>query len=233
MIRLYIKNLVNNLNEIFELEINHFNYLINVMRLNIGDQILVFNPMIGEYKAKIFQINKKSCNIKLVNIVREPNQEKDLILAFAIIKPKKLEILIDMATQLGVTYLQPLLTDNVALHNINIEKLCSWVIESSEQSERLNIPEIKPLMKLSNFLEDIKDQFFIHANEHEKIYDIKSINNIQQRNILIVGPEGGWSDNEIKFFKSNNYGASITLGPNILRAETAVASLLSQYQLMK
>ena len=233
MIRLYIKDFVENFSDSFRLEFDHFNYLINVMRLSIDDEILVFNSKVGEYRAKISQINKKSCDVKLIKIVRKPYQEKELVLAFALIKPKRLEMLIDMATQLGVTVFQPLITDNVTLHKVNEEKLYSWVVESSEQSERMHIPQINAVIRLNDFLQNIQDQSFIYANERENNVDIKSVININKINILIVGPEGGWSDKEIQSFSNFNNGASITLGTNILRAETAVACLLSQYKLLQ
>ena len=233
--RLYLKN-----TELFEGQIieisspEQYNYLINVLRAAIGYKLKIFNELHGEFLAEITSISKRICLLRIVNITRslkKDNEQKDLCLAFAIIKPKRLEIIIDMATQLGVTIFQPLISQNVTIHKLNYEKIENWIIESTEQSNRISPPVVKSIMSIEDFV--IKNQNdFIFANEKEQNANF-SFMLTQQKIItnLLVGPEGGWTEKELNLMQGYG-GYSVTLGSNILRAETAVAAIISQYSLM-
>ena len=233
--RLYLKN-----TELFEGQIieisspQHYNYLINVLRSSVGYKLKVFNELYGEFLAEITSITKKTCFLKVDNIARSikiDHEQTGLCLAFAIIKPKRLEMLIDMATQLGVKFFQPLISQNVTIHKLNYEKIENWIIESTEQSNRISPPVVKPIMNIEDFL--IKNSNnFIYANEKEQNSNFSSMFSQQTSPTnLLVGPEGGWTQEELNLMKEYA-GYSVTLGLNILRAETAVAAIISQYSLM-
>ncbi len=233
--RLYLKNTELFEGQIIEISsLQHYNYLINVLRASVGYKLKIFNEIYGEFSAEITNITKKTCFLKLGNIARSiaiDYEPEDFCLAFAIIKPKRLEMLIDMATQLGVKKFQPLISKNVSIHKLNYEKIENWIIESTEQSNRISPPTVKPIMGIQDFL--IKNQNnFIYANEKEQNSNFTFMLKAQKAPTnLLVGPEGGWTQEELNLMKEYA-GYSVTLGLNILRAETAVAAIISQYLLM-
>ena len=236
MIRLYLKNI-----ELFKgqsLEIlsqQHHNYLINVLRASVGYKLKIFNELCGEFLAEIVSITKKTCVVDIIDLVRpvdKSDKRAQLCLAFAIIKPKRLEMLIDMSTQLGVNVFQPIISQNVTMHKLNQEKIESWIIESTEQSNRIEPPSIMPIMNLEDFISKNRNNF-IYANEQEENSKFSLISEQGGAFVnLLVGPEGGWSNKELGVMREMG-GASITLGPNILRSETAAATIIAQYCLLK
>jgi 16S rRNA (uracil1498-N3)-methyltransferase len=232
MIRLYIPDSKNFASKEFIVGPFQFNYLINVMRVKLNQELLVFNPEVGEYKAKISQLDKKLCQICLIELTKAPKPTSKITLAFAIIKPNKLQQLVDMATQLGITDLQPLITDNVAIRSINVYKMQIWIIEALEQSGRIDFVNLHEACSLNNFLAKTAPQKIVCASEAENNKTLLKLDNLANVAHLMIGPEGGWSLNELKLMHDFDNISTVTLGPNILRAETAAATLISQYKLL-
>jgi 16S rRNA (uracil1498-N3)-methyltransferase len=221
----------------FNLDERAAHYLINVLRLTAGESITLFNGFGGEYEALIIHIAKKNIRVRIVNFLeREVESHLNITLAQSMAKGEKMDVIIQKAVELGVKKIVPLFTERctVKLQNEKSEKrLLHWrsiIVSACEQSGRNVLPEISPILTLKNWLPTIKaDQCFVLTpHESQKI----SLLNSHQNIVLLIGPEGGLTENEIKLAKTHHF-IPLNLGPRILRTETASLAALAilQYQL--
>ena len=206
-------------------------YLINVMRKKIKDQILIFNQFDGEYLAEIIEVKNKSISFQVLEQVRQPTSENEINLIFAPIKQSRIVFLLEKATELGVTMFTPVQTKHSVVDKINLSKWNIYLKEASEQSNRLSIPAINTLEKLDRFLINWdRSKKIIFCNEKEDSFPfvdaLKKIDKLDGVNIMI-GPEGGFSEEEVSLLKSKKFIISSHLGERILRAETAAISAIS------
>lgn len=204
-----------------------------VLRLKVNDQFRVFNGTDGEFLAQIAKLDRNNLAIIIQECLRKPCAESSLTLAMAIIKQDKLMLAVNMATQLGVTKIVPLITERSQFRSVNIERLTKCVIEATEQSERLNPPVIEPAVSIQDYLKK-NNNFVLYANEHEKEENsILKLNKDVTDISIVIGPEGGFTNDEIALLTSYKNAYSISLGKNILRAETAAVAALAQIQLVR
>ncbi len=225
-LRIYIQQIIESNNKIVLGE-KHTNKINNVMRMSVGDKILIFNHLGLEYYAKIESIGKKETIIepKTPNrILKNKDKKNKITLCFAPIK--KCKELITHATEMGTDVFQPILTD-FTICKPNIEKMKLWCIEASEQCMRLSIPEVLPLMNFVEVFQIYKNRMIIcdETSDRNKFMDeTKNENHLSnEQNIAItIGPEGGFSKKE-KSYKCRK----ISLGKNILRSETACIAALA------
>jgi len=221
-------------NSKIELDSDHTHYIRTVLRLRVDDKFRVFNGSDGEFIAQITKIDKNNLLIKVQERLREPFVEPSLTLAIAIIKQDKLMLAINMATQLGVTKIIPLITERCQFRSVNIDRLTRCIIEATEQSERLNHAVIEQVISIRDYLKE-NNNCILYANEHEKeensilkvITSNKDITDIS----IIIGPEGGFTDDEITLLALYKNAHSISLGKNTLRAETAAVTAIAQVKL--
>ncbi len=204
-------------------------YLKDVMRLKIGEKLSIFNTL-GEWNAVIEAYEKKGVKIKIMNKVREKNDEKNIWLAFSPIKQNPLNFLIQKGTELGVQRFIPILSQRTVVREINIERIKKIIIEASEQSNRISIPEVNNPELLKKFLFQFPKNgslIFCDINSNQN-----SLKNILEKNIddpicILVGPEGDFSENERKMIIDLNQTTSISLAKNILKSETAALSAIT------
>ena len=240
-IRLFIPqpNLAPDIN--CELNKSQSHYLKNVLRLKISDQILIFNNKNGEFKAIISRLDKY-VTIKILEKTQEFYLPPQICLAFAPVKNVKTEYIITKATELGVTHIYPIITTRTIVNKINLNKLLLNAIEAAEQCRRTDLPHIDDIIKLSVFLNDIKnsDHILIFADEsgagdhpHKLFQKLSNNNDIlyqlsaAQKIIILIGPEGGFSEQERNLIRNYHNCYSMSLGKEILRADTAIISGLS------
>lgn len=220
---------------LLHLEGDYYHYLKTVLRLKVNDSLRIFNGNDGEFIGQIANITKNTITVLLGNLFRSSIKEPKLMLALSIIKNDRMLDAISMAVQLGVTAITPLIADRSQFHKINSEKMNKYIIESTEQSERLNTPSLIPPISLKEFLEQNPSSVVLYANENEIAN--KSLLTVKLQpsdNIaVIVGPEGGFSDGELNLLAVKNNCFSFSLGVNVLRTETAVAACLAQITLLK
>ncbi|WP_316353361.1 16S rRNA (uracil(1498)-N(3))-methyltransferase [Candidatus Trichorickettsia mobilis] len=213
----------------------HQHYLKTVLRLKIKDQFRIFNSEDGEYLAQILQLSKNNLEVKILSCLRKSLKEPELILGICLIKADRMLEAVNMAVQLGVTEIVPLISARSQLRNINHQRFLKCIIEATEQSERLLMPSFKPLMSLENYISTIQiNEMIIYANEKENIANtMKLIKHWPDRILVIIGSEGGFTEAELKMLATLSGSISISLGNNILRTETAVATAIAQVQLMR
>ena len=161
-IRLFFEKSISlNLNS--TLDKSHSHYLSKVMRTNIGKSFSLFNQS-GEWEAKVKNINNGIVEFLIIKKLRSANSEKEIWLAFAPIKLNYLNLMIQKATEIGVTRFIPILTERTVVRKLNDKRLNKIIIEASEQSNRLNLPSLDKLIKLDDFLnsnQNIKTSLFL------------------------------------------------------------------------
>ena len=237
-IRLYFSNKIQS-DLVTHLNKNQSHYIKNVMRLKPGENISIFNSY-GEWNSKIESYEKGNAQIKVLDKVRGQERhrkellykenEKKIWLAFSPIKQNQLNFMIQKATELGIQKFIPLICERSIVRKINIERIKKIIIESSEQSNRLSIPEIKKIESLKNFLKIFPKNgyiIFCDINTHEK--NLKKIlsKKIEGPICILVGPEGDFSEAERQLIIALDQTRSISLAKNILKAETAALSAIT------
>jgi len=199
-------------------------YLTKVMRINTGEVFSLFNKS-GEWEAIINEISKNNLTFKVQKQLRQKENESEIWLAFSPIKSNYFNFMIQKATELGVTKLIPVLTERTIVRKINIERLSKIVIEASEQSNRLSVPEIFETQSLENFLKNNSSINLIFGDLNTENKNIKTDND--HPICILIGPEGDYTVDERERILNFKGTQSIKLSNNILRSETAVISALS------
>ena len=235
-IRIYSeKNL--RFSSLLKIDDSNFHYIKNVMRLKKDDYFNIFNDKDGEFNCKIIEINKKDLKIQIENQVQPPENEhlNDTELIFTPIRHQRLDFLIEKATELGITQLSPIITQNTSVKDINIERIQTIAKEASEQSRRLSIPQVNSLStflkKISTF--DFKNRTLIFLDERQSINQntTEILKKYKDAPIsFLIGPEGGFDKSEFEIIEKTP-AIGISLGKLILRAETAGISIISLYNI--
>ena len=222
-IRLFFeKSLSLNLNSTLDKSQSH--YLSKVMRINIGKSFSLFNQS-GEWEAKVENINKGTVEFSIIKKLRSANREKEIWLAFAPIKLNYLNLMIQKATEIGVTRFIPLLTERTIVRKLNEKRINKIIIEASEQSNRLKVPSLDKLTKLDTFLKSNQNANIIFGdlNTNNKKIDIKNKNPL----CVLIGPEGDFSLKEREGILKLKNIIPLKINDNILRSETAAISMIS------
>ena len=200
-------------------------YLVKVMRIKESEVFSIFNHN-GEWEAKVLKISKGIIEFKTIKQLRKKESSKELWLAFSPIKSNYQNFMIQKATELGVTKFLPIIFDRTVVRKINNERLEKIVIEASEQSNRLNVPEIEKAQNLKNFLNsNSMDLIFTDLNSDNKKIDKSKLTD--KPICIIIGPEGDFSEAEREQMLSFKDVQPLRINENILRSETAVISAIS------
>ena len=222
-IRLFFeKSLSLNLNSTLDKSQSH--YLSKVMRINIGKSFSLFNQS-GEWEAKVENIDKGIVEFLVIKKLRSANREKEIWLAFAPIKLNYLNLMIQKATEIGVTRFIPLLTERTIVRKLNEKRINKIIIEASEQSNRLKVPTLDKLTKLDTFLKSNQNANIIFGdlNTNNKKIDVKNKNPL----CVLIGPEGDFSLKEREGILKLKNIIPLKINDNILRSETAAISMIS------
>lgn len=207
-------------------------YLRSVMRLNVGEQVFLFNENNGEYLAKIKTLSKSNVEFEVLNCVRKPYFGYDITLLNAPIHKDNFRFVVEKGTELGVRKFRPVITERTNAPKVRIDKAREYIMVSVEQCERLDIPEINHEEKLSAVMRRWdKNIPIIYCCERggKNINDITAeINN--KPIAILVGPESGFSDDEHNWLSKQEHIYPISLGPRIMHAETASIAVLSALQ---
>ena len=225
-IRLYYPNSISK-NTTSLLSKEHTHYVANVMRLKRGSNINFFNQE-GEWASEIVFLEKDRVEVKFLNKIKEPLKSLSIELAICLIKKNPMDIILQKATELGVSKITPIISERTEIKELNHDRAKKIVIEATEQSNQFIPPEISKTIKLKDFLNQINSSnklFFADINNKDRLKkeDIKDDN----LKTLLVGPEGDFTPDERKMILQNKNTISFSLSNNILRTETATISALS------
>ena len=199
-------------------------YIHKVMRIKEGQNFSLFNQS-GEFEAKVENIIRGIVEFSVEKKLRSADNPTEIWLAFTPIKLNYLNLMIQKATELGVTRFIPLLTDHTVVRKINEKRIKKIIVEASEQSNRLNLPTLDKLKNLEEFLKENID-ITIHfgdLNSKNKKIDIKK----DEPLCILIGPEGDFSIKEREIISKMKNIIPININKNILRSETAAISMIS------
>ena len=251
-------------------------YLTAVMRQAAGDEVLLFNGRDGEWRARIAEVSKRGCTLSLGAMTRPQQSPAELELVVALVKRARLEIIVEKAAELGVSRVRLLLTRRTNADHTNVARLQAIAVEASEQTGRLDVPEIVPPEKLDRLLdgwdERRKLMFCDEAGDDPNaewggaegrarpalaaLLSTNDAKNAAQHEVqqngdvaaqhnrsgaqhepqhflpgaILIGPEGGFDPEERARLRSLHFVVPVTLGPRILRADTAAIAALTLWQ---
>ena len=199
-------------------------YIYKVMRIKEGQNFSLFNKS-GEFEVKVENILKGIVEFSVKKKLRSVDEAREIWLAFTPIKLNYLNLMIQKATELGVTRFIPLLSDRTVVRKINEKRIKKIIIEASEQSNRLNLPVLDKLKKLEEFLEENIETVILFGdlNSNNKKINIQNEHPI----CVLVGPEGDFSIKEREIISKMKNVIPLNINKNILRSETAAISMIS------
>ena len=225
-IRLYYPNTIAE-NTTSLLSKEHTHYVANVMRLKRGSNINFFNKE-GEWISEIVFLEKDRVEVKFLNRVKESFKSSNIELGICLVKKNPMEMILQKATELGVTKIIPIISERTEVKELNHERANKIVIEATEQSNQLIPPEISKIVKLKDFIYSLNSSnklLFADVNCKERLKKEE----IKDENLktILIGPEGDFSPSERKMILEKKNTISFSLSRNILRSETATISALS------
>lgn len=199
--------------------VERYNQIVNVLRLTVGAQIIVVDGKGSEGKAEITKIGNSTIEIHIRDVVQKIDYLREVYLFCNILKNDNFELVVQKATELGVVSIIPITTERTVKLNLNRTRLEKIIEEAVEQSGRVTIPTLEDSANFINAIEYAKKFDEIIMFEQHIQNDTMNIKS-NAKIAVFVGPEGGWTNEEIYYGKKN--GAHfISLGPTTLRAETA------------
>ncbi len=225
--RLYVHSPVSE-GASLELDGAQANYLGNVLRLKSGAELLVFDGSSGEWLARISDPGKKRMRITVERQTRGPETIPDVWLAFAPVKRQGTDWLVEKATELGAARLIPVMTDRTVAERVKLERLNAIAIEAAEQCGRTVLPQIAEPVRLAGLLEGrdpARTLYFADEAGGERAADTF----VPGPALLLGGPEGGFTDEERNRILAARNSVAVSLGPRILRAETAALAALAAW----
>jgi 16S rRNA (uracil1498-N3)-methyltransferase len=208
-------------------------YLAHVMRLTPGDELLVFNGRDGEWRARVAKVSKREARLEAVRLERPQTAPPDLDLVIAVVKRGRLETIVEKAAELGARRIGPVTTSRTNAGHANIGRLTAIAVEAAEQTGRLDVPEILPEARLASLLAawpvERRLMFCDEAGDAPPALEALSSAEPGPWTILI-GPEGGFSPEERAAARAVPGAVPVSLGPRILRADSAAIAALTLWQ---
>ena len=206
-------------------------YIFSVMRKSIGETILIFDGNNGEWEASIEEISKKSGVLFCIKQTKPQIMPPDLWLFFSPLKKVRTDFIVEKATELGVAKIIPVQTEHTNADRIKLTRLSAHAIEAAEQCGGTYIPKIEELQKINEVLENFPpDRRLLFCDEKLQASEVNLENLKKGKWAILVGPEGGFSEIERNYLKGLKFTFSISLGPRILRADTAAVTAISLWQ---
>lgn len=208
-------------------------YLVNVLRMREGAELLVFNGRDGEWLAEIAAAGKKALALRILRQRRPQTPSSDLHYCFAPLKKGRLDYMVQKAVEMGAGVLQPVLTHHTQLPRLNMARLKANAIEAAEQCGVLALPELRAPVGFEALLARWEPgRRLIFCDEDAPGDDaLAALAGVDERSLaLLVGPEGGFSDEERSRLRAQDFVTAMPLGPRILRADTAAVAALALIQ---
>ena len=210
------------------------NYLLNVLRLKAGDEVLLFNGRNGEWRASLIPAGKKALSARLGERERDQPRPPDLHFMFAPLKHARLDYIVQKAVEMGASKLQPVLTRHTQVARVNLERMRANAIEAAEQCGILTLPEVGEPVSFDAALSAIgTDRLLVFCDEDAEVKDPLAALAAAGGGgplAILIGPEGGFARAEREALLKLPQVARISLGPRILRADTAGVAALALVQ---
>jgi 16S rRNA (uracil1498-N3)-methyltransferase len=206
------------------------NYLRNVLRLDAGDAVLVFNGRDGEWRAELARSGKREARLAVTSRIRQQEAGPDIAYLFAPLKRSRLDYMVQKATEMGVARLCPVLTRRTVAERVNVERMRANAIEAAEQCGILRVPAVDEPAKLERVIGGWDNSrpliFCDEGSEHAD--PLVVLGRVKPGPLaLLVGPEGGFDEAERELLSTQPFVTRISLGPRILRADTAAVAALA------
>lgn len=211
-----------------ELDAAQANYLGNVLRLKKSDRLLVFDGTTGEWLAEVAEAGKKRMTLAVTEATRPQESVPDLWLGFAPVKKGRVDWLVEKAVELGVARLVPVVTQRTIVDKLNLERMRAHIIEAAEQCGRTALADIEEPLKLDAFLkgrDPARILYFADETGGEPAADAFKPGPA----LILAGPEGGFTPDEAAAIRAAHNARAISLGPRILRAETAALAAVAAW----
>jgi 16S rRNA (uracil1498-N3)-methyltransferase len=207
-------------------------YLLHVLRAHAGNRVLLFNGRDGEWLAEIAQVGKRGVTANCLKQTEPQRDVPDIWLAFAPIKKTPSDYLVQKATELGASALLPVFTRRTIVSRINEERMAANAIEAAEQSGRLSVPEIRESTSLEKLLSSWpKERRLFFCDEGGDAKPLaETARGVGGPVAILTGPEGGFDPAEREMLRALPFVTPVTLGPRILRADTAALAALAIWQ---
>ncbi|MCB2047068.1 MAG: 16S rRNA (uracil(1498)-N(3))-methyltransferase [Novosphingobium sp.] len=212
----------------FEIEGNQAHYLGKVMRVGQGDAVVLCDNATGEWLATVAAVGKREVTLTVERQLRKREQVPDFTLCAALLKKDRFDMVLEKATELGAARILPVLTRRCVADKLNLERARAVVTEAAEQCARTALPEVAGPVKLEALLRDWPDNrilFFADENGGEPAADAFAAS--PGPAALLVGPEGGFDDAERAAVRALPQARPISLGPRVLRGETAAIAAIA------
>lgn len=210
------------------------NYLLSVLRLGAGAELLVFNGRDGEWRASLEPSGRKSASLRLLDQVRGQPARPDLILMFAPLKHARLDYLVQKAVEMGAGTLAPVLTRRTVAARVNVERMQANAVEAAEQCGILAVPAIRPASDLPDALARLDPtRLLVFCDEEAEVANPAEAlrgADVSGGSALLIGPEGGFERRERELVLARANTRRLSLGPRILRADTAAVAALAVLQ---
>jgi 16S rRNA (uracil1498-N3)-methyltransferase len=206
------------------------NYLRNVLRLGVGGLILIFNGRDGEWRARIGESGKRATTLLAEAQVRPQEAGPDIDYVFAPLKRARLDYMVQKATEMGVARLRPVFTHRTTPERINTGRMRANAIEAAEQCGILWVPEVFEAEKLDRIIAgwDPRRMLIFCDEASDETHPLRALAEVPAGPLaLLVGPEGGFDDGERELITSQPFSVRISLGPRIMRADTAAVAALA------
>jgi 16S rRNA (uracil1498-N3)-methyltransferase len=221
----YPETIVENSTNLLSKE--HTHYIVNVMRLKRGSNINFFNKD-GEWLSEIVFLERDRVEVKFLNKVKDSSTVYNIELAICLVKKTPMEIILQKATELGVSKITPIISERTEVKELNFERANKIVVEATEQSNQLAPPEISNVIKIKDFLKnlDVSSKLLfadVNSKDNLKAEVLKEAKSLS----VLIGPEGDFSPSERQLILRNPSVTPFTMSRNILRSDTAVISAIS------
>jgi 16S rRNA (uracil1498-N3)-methyltransferase len=215
-----------------ELGRDQTHYLVNVMRRGAGDGVLLFNGRDGEWLADIDKAGKKTCTLKLRTRTRVQDTVPDLQLWFAPVKRAPTDFIVQKATELGIAAIRPVTTKRTNVARVRADRLRATVIEAAEQCGRLTVPEVLAPATLEEALAQDTQRRVMFCDEGGDVRPAQEALAGEARGpwAVLTGPEGGFDAQERAMLRAQDRVVPVSLGPRIMRADTAAVAALTLWQ---
>lgn len=233
--RLYVKTNFSS-GAVFAAVSEQAHYLNHVLRLKAGDAVRLFNGQDGEWLAHINDTKKKTCTLKIDRQLIPQTEAEDIFYVFAPLKAARLDYMAQKATEMGASCFIPVLTQNTQVSRVNVERLQANAIEAAEQCNLLSVPEIRAPQTFDAMLESWpRERALVFCDKSAKNETpLAKLSKLRGKSCaVLVGPEGGFSKNERDRLLSAPFTLPISLGPRILRADTAAVAALAMLWLAR